>query len=822
MVTRFTGAALSALILSLTLSGCSRDAAPPPDANSASAADKQTDLAASVNESDRSGPATAAQTQGNNSDNWPDREHLPNDLSPFEGSIGTTYEESESAWQKVPAAPEGAPNVIVILLDDVGFGQTSTFGGLIPTPNLDKLANEGLRYNRFHTTAICGPSRAALLTGRNHHQSGSGFLMEWATGFPSYSSYIPKSTATIAEILKGNGYSTWWYGKNHNTPDWEATVSGPFDRWPTGLGFDYFYGFNAGETHQYYPVLFENTVPVEPDKSPEEGYHFMRDMTDRAIARMKFAKSVAPDKPFFMYFAPGAMHAPHHVTAEWREKFKGKFDMGWDKYREEVFKRQKEMGIVPADTKLTERPEWVPAWDSLSDDQKKAYNALFENFAGYFAFTDHEVGRLIDAVDELPDADNTLVIYIVGDNGASAEGGPDGTMNEIKNLNGLPTTLDEILENLDKLGGPESEPHYPVGWAWAGNTPFQWVKQVASHLGGTRNPMVIRWPAKIKHDDQPRDAFLHLVDVVPTILEAANVPMPETVNGIEQKPLVGKSFLASFSDPQFSGRPEQYFEVFSNRSMYADGWKANAQHTLPWRQDLAPGNWEKDEWELYNLEEDFSEANNLATENPDKLAELKKKFDQAAKDNEVYPMDDRGAGRLGMPKPPVPGAIPDSTIYTYYPGAVRIPEVAGPSMKNASWTLTADVKAEGAKTEGVILAVGGVAAGLVLYLDKGVPVFDYNFFEKHTTLKGNKAVTGDANIEVDFDYQGDKPGGAAKLTLKVNGETVATGEVPETVAGRFGIDTFGIGEDTGQPVTHEYEPPNAFTGEIEKVVVEMK
>ena len=360
----------------------------------------------------------------------PDRTTLPMPLSKFEGKIGKTYKESESAWQHPPVAPESAPNVIVILLDDVGFGQPSTFGGLIPTPNLDKLAAEGLRYNRFHTTAICGPSRAALLTGRNHHDSGNGFLMEWATGFPNYSTMLPKDTATIGEVLSDNGYATWWYGKNHNTPDWETTVAGPFDRWPTGMGFDYFYGFNAGETHQYYPVLFENTVPVEPDKTPEQGYHFMTDMTDRAIARMKFSKSVAPDKPFFMYFAPGAMHAPHHVTAEWREKFKGKFDMGWEKYREIVYQNQLRMGIIPPDTKLTPRPDWVPAWDTLSDDQKKLYTALMENFAGFFAFTDHEIGRLLDAVKELPDADNTLIIYIVGDNGASAEGGPDGTLNE--------------------------------------------------------------------------------------------------------------------------------------------------------------------------------------------------------------------------------------------------------------------------------------------------------------------------------------------------------------------------------------------------------
>lgn len=756
---------------------------------------------------------------------WPDRSTLPIPLSPFEGEISKTYRESEPDWPEPVAAPKDAPNVIVILLDDVGFGNTSTFGGLIPTPNIDKLASEGLRYNRFHTTAICGPSRAALLTGRNHHEANNGFLMEWATGYPNYSTMMEKDTATIGRILGGNGYATSWFGKNHNTPDWETTVAGPFDRWPTGMGFDYFFGFNAGETHQYYPVIFENTLPVEPNKTPEEGYHFMSDMTDRAIAKMKFSKSVAPEKPIFMYFAPGAMHAPHHVSQEWRDRFKGKFDMGWDKYRDEVYQNQLDMGIIPADTKLTSRPDWVPAWDSLNEQQKTLYTALFENFAGFFAFTDQEIGRLLDAVKELPDADNTIVMYILGDNGASAEGGMDGTLNEIKALNGIPTSIEEILPNLDKLGGPESEPHYPVGWAWAGNTPFQWVKQVASHLGGTRNPMVVSWPAKIKHDDKPRDAFLHLVDVVPTILEAAHIPMPDSVDGVNQKPLAGKSFLDTFTDPEAKGRSEQYFEIFTNRSMYEDGWKANAQHTRPWRQDLAPGNWDQDQWELYNLNEDFSEANDLASENPDKLAELKAKFDEVAKANDVYPFDDRGAARLAVPKPPVPGSAAGSSTFTYYSGARRIAEVAAPSMKNASWTATAKVRSDGADTEGVILGYGGVAAGISIYLKGGMPIFDYNYFEEHTVIKGEKPLAeGEATIEVVSDYLGAKGevGKGAKITMAVNGEKIGEATMKATVAGRFGIDTFGIGEDSGQPVTDAYQPPFRFTGEIESVVIEMR
>ena len=748
---------------------------------------------------------------------------LPEPLPPFEGVIGKTYQDSKPAWPKIPTAAAGAPNVIIILLDDVGFGQTSTFGGLIPTPALDKLASEGLRYNRFHTTAICGPSRAALLTGRNHHDTGNGFLMEWATGFPSYTTMIPRTTATMAAVLRDSGYSTWWYGKNHNTPDWETSVAGPFDRWPTGMGFDYFFGFNAGEAHQYYPVIFENTTPVEANKTPQQGYHLLTDMTDRAIARLKYSKSISPNKPVFMYFAPGAMHAPHHVTKEWRDKFKGKFDMGWEKYREIVFGNQKRMGVVPKDAKLTPRPDWVPAWDSLSAQQKQLYNALFENYAGYFAFTDHEVGRLLDAIKQLPDADNTFICYIVGDNGASSEGGPDGTLDEIKNLVGISTPIADILKDIDKLGGPESEPHYPVGWAWAGNTPFQWVKQVASHLGGARNPMVVSWPAKIKHDDKPRDAFLHLVDVAPTVYEAAGVTMPDTVDGIKQQPLAGKSFLASFTDPSYSGRNEQYFEILSNRSIYDNGWKANAQHTLPWRQDVAPGNWEKDRWELYNLQSDFTEADDLAAKMPAKLEEMKKKFDAAAEKYHVYPLDDRGSARLLVPKPLPPGSAENTTGFVLYAGATRLPESASPPLKNRSWSLAANLKTDGAKTNGAIMAVGGVSSGIVLYVKEGIPIFDYNYYGEHTVVKAPEALaSGDATVEVDFNYAGGGYGKGADIALKVNGRKVGEGKMPATVASRFGIDTFGIGEDSGQPVTFNYQPPFRFNGTIEKVVIDLK
>lgn len=754
---------------------------------------------------------------------WPDRSVLPIPLSPFTGKLGKDYTQTEDAWQQVATAPKDAPNVLVIMLDDVGFGQTSTFGGLIPTPNLDKLASQGLKFNRFHTTGICGPSRAALLTGRNPHDTGNGFLMEWATGRPNYNTMMQRDTATLGEILKGNGYSTSWLGKNHNTPDWESSVAGPFDRWPTGLGFEYFYGFNSGETNQYYPAIFENTTPVEPSKSPEQGYHFMTDMTDRAIAHLRYTQSVAPNKPFFMYFAPGAMHAPHQVNKAWSDKFKGQFDMGWDQYREIVFKRQLEMGIIPAGTKLTPRPDWVQSWDSLSAEQKKLYSRLMETYAGFFAYSDHEIGRLLETVKSLPNGENTLVIYIVGDNGASGEGGADGTINEMKVINGIPATIEQSLKQYDEIGGPNTEPNYPLGWAWAGNTPFQWVKQVASHLGGTRNPVVVSWPAKIKPDAQPRDQFLHLVDIVPTVLEAAHLPMPTTVNGVAQKPLAGASFVSTFNNPKApSPRNEQYFEVNSNRSIYADGWKANAQHSLPWRLNLAPGKWDEDKWELYNLDNDFSESTNLASQMPEKLAEMKARFDQVATRYNVYPLDDRFMGRMLLPKPSVPGAVKGTTQYTYYAGATRLPETAAPPMKNRSWKLTAEID-NNADNSGVIMAVGGVAAGMSLYLDKGKPVFHYNAFQDDRYILTGKQqlAEGKNTLELTFIYDGGGPGKGGMATMKVNGKQVAQGRVEKTVPGRFGMDSFGIGEDSGQPVVNTYKPPFRFEGTIDKVVIDL-
>ncbi len=754
-----------------------------------------------------------------------DRTIIPLPEAAFEGKIGKTYKDSEGAWPKLPAPPAGAPNVVVILLDDVGFGQTGTFGGPIPTPALDKLAANGLRYTRFHTTAICGPSRAALITGRNHHNAGSGFLAEWATGFPSYNNMIPKTTASVAATLKGNGYATSWFGKNHNTPDWESSVAGPFDRWPTGMGFEYFYGFIGGETHQYYPVLFENTRAVEPKTSPEEGYHLVTDMTDRAINYIKYSKSVAPQKPFFMYFAPGAAHAPHHAPEEWSHKFKGQFDQGWEKVREETYARQLNKGIIPSDTKLTPRPDWVPAWDSLSADQKKLYLRLFENFAGYLAFTDHECGRLIDAVNQLPDADNTMIIFIVGDNGASSEGGPDGTLNEVKALNGFPTPLADNLKHLDAIGGPDGEPHYPVGWAWSGNAPFQWVKQVASHLGGTRNPMIVTWPARIKDKGGIRTQFTHLIDVVPTILDAAHLPAPRTVDGVEQKPLDGVSFLSTFDSPDAKPvRQRQYFEVFSNRAIYDNGWIACAQHTFPWRQDYAPGNWDQDKWELYHLDEDFSESNDLAAKMPEKLTAMKAIFNEEAEKNHVYPLDDRGTGRIYIPKPSPGGSDPKRTQFTYYSGAVRLAETAAANTKNRSHTIEADITMPDQGGEGVLVAIGGSSGGYSLYVQDSKLVYHFNWFDETRTIitSSEPVPAGNSSVRFDFAYDGGELGSGGLGTLFINGKSVGEARIEKTVPGRFGIDTFGVGMDTGSPVSNTYKPPFAFTGTIDEVRIELK
>ena len=541
----------------------------------------------------------------------------------------------------------------------------------------------------------------------------------------------------------------------------------------------------------------------------------------QAIEWLQLQKTIAPDKPVFMYYAPGAVHAPHHVAQEWSKKYRGRFDHGWDKERDIVYQRQKELGVIPADAKLSPRNPEVPTWESRSEEEKKLYARLYENFAGFLEFTDYEIGRLLDAIYELPDADNFLIIYIVGDNGASSEGGLEGTINEVKALNGFPTPVEDNIKRMELIGGPDTEPHFPVGWAFAGNTPFPWVKQVASHFGGSRVPMVISWPKVIKDKGGIRSQFLHLIDVVPTILEASGIEAPDYVEGIAQKPIDGVSFYSTFTNANAPEvRTTQYFEVLSNRAIYHDGWVAAHQHTLPWKQDVAPG-YDNEVWELFHVAEDFSEAVNVADKYPEKLEELKKKFDEEALKQNVYPLDDRGVERVFVPKP---SPLGDRTNFTFYEGAIRIPETAAPNTKNRSWEMEAFVNTSEGKKDGVIHALGGLGAGYTLYVKNGYPVFLYNFFEEEiTTIKSSKKLPdGDASIKLEFDYDGDgfAKGGLAKLYI--NGEKVGEKRINRTVPGRYGTDTFGIGEDTGSPVTHNYKPPFKFAGKIIKVNMKLK
>ena len=596
----------------------------------------------------------------------------------FKGVIGRTIRDSKQAFPQPTRAPKDAPNVVVILTDDTGFGHPSTFGGPIPMPTLDRLAKNGLRYNRFHTTALCSPTRAALLTGRNHHSAGTGMITELATGFPGYGGIIPANVALIPQVLRANGYGTAAFGKWHNTPNWEIGPTGPFDHWPTNLGFEYFYGFLGGDTNQWAPNLIENTKRIAPPTEP--GYHLVTDMTNRAIDWIRTQKTTEPSKPFFVYFAPGATHAPHHAPKSWIDRFKGKFDQGWDKVREETLARQKQLGVVPQNTILTPRPESIPAWDSLSAKDKQLFARMQEVFAGYLAFTDHEIGRLIDSIDQLGELDNTLVVYIVGDNGASPEGGLNGTANEGKLFNGVIDTAESSRKLIDQLGGPLAYNNYPVGWAHAGNTPFQWTKQIASHFGGTRNPMVVSWPKRIKDKGGLRSQFHHVVDMAPTIYEAIGIRPPAEVNGITQKPIEGVSFVYTFDDAQAKGRHRtQYFEMLGSRAIYHDGWVAAAFHgRIPWKGfSFGTGLDVDDEpWQLYNIDDDFSEASDLATGYPKKLHELQSLFWIEAAKYQVLPIDDRTFGRLLFNTQPE--IAPGRKKATFYPGII-IPEICAPT-----------------------------------------------------------------------------------------------------------------------------------------------
>jgi arylsulfatase len=755
------------------------------------------------------------------------QEVLPKPEEGFkDAKIGRTYKDSTPGTIALTKAPEGAPNVLIVLIDDAGFGQWGTFGGQVPTPNLERLAKMGLRYTRFHTTALCSPTRAALLTGRNHHSAGTGVITEIGDGYPGYSGQIPKSAAMFAEVLRQGGYSTAFIGKNHNIADWETSISGPYDRWPNLQGFDYFYGFIGGEMDQWQPILYRDTVPVAMEiPKGQEGHYTLNDsLADDTIRYIRLEKSTTPDRPFFIYYAPGATHAPHHVPKEWIDKFKGQFNQGWDKYREETYQRQLKLGVIPPDTKLTPRPPEIPAWNSLSPDEQRVAERLMEIFAAYTAQTDYEVGRVLDALEEIGQMHNTLTFWEIGDNGASMEGTLSGCFNELATLQGVSEDASFLIQHIDELGSAKASNHIPVGWAWAVNTPFQWGKQVASHFGGTRNPLVIAWPDRIKDAGGIRTQFHHVIDIAPTILEAAHLPQPVEVNGVKQKPIEGVSMIYSFDDPKAaSPRHIQYFEMFGNRALYKDGWIATARHgRLPWvTAGGSTGDFDHDKWELYNLADDFSESNDLSAKYLEKLKELQDDFWIEAKKYDVLPLDDRFAER-GDPRLR-PSLIAGRTAFIYYPGANRIPEPSAADTKNASHTITASLEVPQGGADGVLVAEGGAAGGYSLYIKDGTPVYEYNYFahERYKVTSSEVLSPGPAVIRVDFKYDGGiGKGGTA--TLFINDKKVGEGRVEKTCPSRFGAESFDVGMDNGSPVSEAYEPPFAYAGTIKNVEIKIQ
>jgi arylsulfatase A-like enzyme len=750
---------------------------------------------------------------------------LPRPDFRFPGEIGRTYLESDPAqFPKPVQAPTGAPNILLILIDDAGFGQFSTFGGGIPSPTMDRLAAEGLRYNHFHTTALCSPTRAALITGRNHHSAAFAGITEAATGYDGYTCILPKSCGTVGEILRQNGYMTAWIGKNHNTPTWETSAAGPFDRWANGLGFDYFYGFNAGDMNHWNPILYENRnlVPASSDPS----YHLTTDIADKAIAWVRQAKSIAPDKPYFLYVATGATHAPHHTPKEWIEKFKGKFDGGWDKYREETLERQKVLGVVPKETQLTVRSKGLPSWDSLNADQKRLYARMMEVFAAYGAHCDYELGRVVQAAKEMPDADNTLIIYIAGDNGASAEGGLEGSLCENLFFNGFAERWQDIIKVIDELGGPKHFNHFPSAWAHAMNTPFQWTKQVASHFGGTRNPMIISWPARIKDKGDVRAQFLHTIDIVPTLYELCGVTAPTELNGVQQKPIEGISFAFTFDDAKAASlRKTQYFELAVNRGLYHDGWMASCPSFVPWVSTRDKFDPDKAKWELYKVDEDFSQANDLADMHPDKLRQLQDLWWVEAAKYSVLPLDWRAGIRLNSEAMGRPSLIAGRTKMIYYPGTIGLPDGASPPMINKSWTITADIEVPNGKAEGMIVTQGGLEGGYGLYLRDGKPTFVYNYLsiDRPTFAAKDPLPTGKTKLIVDFVYDGGGPGKGGVITMSANGKRIVEGRLERTIPVQLSLgEGLDVGMDVGSAVDFTYKLPFAFTGKIEKVTVELK
>ena len=761
----------------------------------------------------------------------PEQSDVKRDILPIHDrqDVGvTTYDAKDPATSFPPIEPlrppEGAPNVLVILLDDAGFGSSSAFGGPCQTPTFERLAEQGLKYNRFHTTALCSPTRQALLTGRNHHAVGMGGITEIATSAPGYNSIRPKAAAPLAETLKLNGYSTAQFGKCHEVPVWETSPMGPFDGWPAGGGgFEHFYGFIGGETNQYAPALYENMVPVEPDRTPEEGYHFTEDMTDHAIDWIRQQKALMPEKPFFVYYAPGATHAPHHVPQEWSAKYKGKFDQGWDKLREETIARQKELGVIPEDAELTARPDEIPAWEDMPDDLKPILARQMEVYAGFMEHTDHHAGRLVDALAELELLDDTLVYVIIGDNGASAEGTPNGCFNELVVLNGAGglETVEFMTSRIDDFGTPKAYNHYAVGWAHAMDTPYQWTKQVASHWGGTRNGAIVHWPNRIKAKGEIRTQFHHVIDVAATILDLAGLPEPTFVHGVQQMPLHGVSMAPSFDDAAAAERREtQYFEMFCNRGIYHQGWTAVTRHSIPWVLEEAPP-LEADVWELY-APDDWTQARDIAEEQPEKLAELQRLFMLEAAKYNVFPLDDRRAERFN---PDLAGRpqLTRGNSQLLFGGMRRLTENSVVAIKNKSHSVTAQIVVPEAGGQGVIISQGGAFGGFSVYMKDGKPAYCYNLFglQRFTVSDEETVPGGEHQIRVEFEYDGGGLGKGGNASLYVDGSKVSEGRIDATVPMLFSADeTTDLGSDSATPVTDDLALDELeFNGRIDWVEI---
>jgi arylsulfatase len=752
---------------------------------------------------------------------------LPPPDPPFGGVIEESAKDSKPYWLPRVVPPKGAPNVLLIMTDDQGYGVTSTFGGVIPTPTMDRIAKAGLRYTQFHSTALCSPSRAALISGRNHHSMGFGVISEMATGYPGYDSVITRDKATVGRILSDNGYATSWFGKNHNTPSYLYSLAGPFDQWPSGMGFEYFYGFMGGETNQWQPFLFRDHTAIFPWIG-RPGYNLTTDMADEAIKYVRELNATAPDKPFFLYYVPGGTHAPHHPTPEWIKKISDMhlFDGGWNKLRDTIFANQKRLGVIPPGTQLTPWPDSLPKWETLSADEKKLFIHQADIFAAYAAYTDHEIGRVVQAVEDLGKLDNTLIIYISGDNGTSAEGSTVGTVFDMAAIQAINMSVPDQLKYYNVLGSDKTAPHMSVAWSWAFDTPFKWTKQVASYFGGTRQGMCISWPGHIKDVGGIRQQFHHMIDIVPTILEVSGIPAPESVDGIKQAPIEGVSMAYTFDSANAnaaSKRQTQYFEMLGNRALYHDGWMAATPPPQPpWLLGTAPTPpLNEYKWELYNIADDYSQNNDLAAQNPDKLKELQALFTEEARKYQVLPLDNSWLARVAVPRP---SAVAGRTEFVYSGELSGIAYSSAPDLIGRSFKITADVQIPPKGAEGMLNTLGGRFGGYGLYLVKGKPVFTYNLLAlQRFRWEGAQAITpGKHTIVFDFKYDGPGQAKGGTGVLSVDGKEVARKMIPHTIPAIMSIDeSFDVGVDTRTSVDDkDYQPPFRFTGTLNKLTIE--